>query len=109
AAATVSERNRRRMLVAANAAMLVFGFVWPHLFAAGRRQAALATCIGMWIVGIVFGPLGTELTALFPVTVRYSGTSLAFSGAGILGASLAPYAATFLATRFGLESVGYYM
>jgi MFS family permease len=109
AAACVGERNRRRMLIAANVAIVSFGIVWPPLFAAGKLQAALSTCLGLAIVGVVFGPLGTELTDLFPIAVRYSGTSLAFSGAGILGASLAPYVATFLATRFGLEFVGYYM
>jgi hypothetical protein len=29
--------------------------------------------------------------------------------AGILGASLAPYIATWLATRYGLQFVGYYL
>jgi MFS family permease len=109
AAACVGERNRRRMLIAANVAIVFFGIVWPPLFAAGKLQAALSTCLGLAIVGVVFGPLGTELTDLFPIAVRYSGTSLAFSGAGILGASPAPYVATFLATRFGLQFVGYYM
>jgi len=109
AGASISERGRRGMLIGANAAMIVFALFWPRLLAAGTLPAALATCVGMWIVGLVFGPLGTELTELFPVNVRYSGTSLAFSGTGIVGASLAPYAATFLATRFGLQSVGYYM
>ena len=109
AGASIPERGRRCMLIGANAAMIVFALVWPRLLAAGTLPASLATCIGMWIVGLVFGPLGTELTELFPVNLRYSGTSLAFSGTGIVGASLAPYAATFLATRFGLQSVGYYM
>jgi hypothetical protein len=41
--------------------------------------------------------------------VRYTGSSLAFSIAGILGASLTPYIATRLATTYGLQSVGYYL
>jgi predicted esterase YcpF (UPF0227 family) len=41
--------------------------------------------------------------------VRYTGASLAFNLAGILGASLAPYAATWLAARFDIAAVGLYL
>jgi hypothetical protein len=41
--------------------------------------------------------------------VRYTGASLTFNLAGILGASLAPYAATWLATNHGLQTVGWYL
>jgi hypothetical protein len=41
--------------------------------------------------------------------VRYTGASLAFNLAGIFGASLAPYIATTLATRYGLQTVGWYL
>ena len=34
---------------------------------------------------------------------------MTFNMAGILGASLAPYAATWLASAFGLAHVGYYL
>ena len=60
-------------------------------------------------MGMTYGPLGTIVSELFPTPVRYTGSSLAFSFAGILGASLAPYAATWLATNHGLQYVGYYL
>jgi hypothetical protein len=41
--------------------------------------------------------------------VRYTGTSLAFNFAGILGASLAAPIANWLAKRYGLAYVGYYL
>jgi hypothetical protein len=41
--------------------------------------------------------------------VRYTGSSLTFNLAGIFGASLAPYIATFLARTYGLQYVGYYV
>ena len=41
-------------------------------------------------MGLTYGPLGTMVSELFPTSVRYSGSSLAFNSAGILGASLAP-------------------
>ena len=60
-------------------------------------------------MGLTYGPLGTVLSELFPTAVRYTGSSLAFNFAGILGASLAPYIATWLAKNYGLQYVGYYL
>ena len=65
--------------------------------------------LGMAIMGLTYGPLGTVVSELFPTPVRYSGSSLAFSLSGILGASLAPYIATYLAKTYGLQFVGYYL
>jgi hypothetical protein len=63
----------------------------------------------MCLIGMVYGPLGTLLSELFPTPVRYTGSSLTFNLAGIFGASLAPYAATWLAQNHGLEYVGLYL
>ena len=60
-------------------------------------------------MGMTYGPLGTVLSEYFPTRVRYTGVSLSFNLAGIFGASLAPYIATALANRFGLQAVGYYL
>jgi len=61
------------------------------------------------LMGFTYGPLGTALSELFPTAVRYTGSSLTFNLAGIFGASLAPYAATWLARNYGLQYVGYYL
>ena len=66
-------------------------------------------CIGLALMGLTYGPLGTFLSELFPTAVRYTGSSLTFNLAGIFGASLAPYAATWLAKNYGLAFVGYYL
>jgi MFS family permease len=60
-------------------------------------------------MGLTYGPLGTVLAELFPTRVRYTGSSLSFNLAGIFGASLAPYIATWLASNYGLQYVGYYL
>ena len=65
--------------------------------------------LGLLTMGFTYGPLGTALSNIFPTSVRYSGSSLAFTFAGILGASVAPYIATYLATVYGIEYVGYYL
>jgi hypothetical protein len=61
------------------------------------------------LIGFTYGPLGTALAELFPTAVRYTGASLTFNLAGILGGSLAPYVATRLANEFSVAYVGYYL
>src|SRR6202035_5702806 len=97
------------MLRCANAAVFAFGLVMATLFAAGTTGAVLMMVLGMSLMGLVYGPLGTVLSELFPTSVRYSGSSLTFNLGGIFGASLTPYAATYLATHDGLQYVGYYL
>ena len=108
-AARLAENGRRRMLIWVNIAISVFGLALAPLFTAGTTGAVLMMVIGMSLVGLVYGPLGTVLSELFPTSVRYSGSSLTFNLAGIFGASLAPYAATYLAKTYGLRYVGYYL
>ncbi len=107
--AVLAERGRRRMLMWVNVGIVAFGLVMAPLFAAGTTGAVIMMVLGMSLMGLVYGPLGTVLSELFPTTVRYSGSSLTFNLAGIFGASLAPYAATYLVTTYGLQYVGYYL
>ena len=107
--AILAERGRRRMLMWVNVALFLFGLVLAPMFAAGTTGAVLMMVLGMSLMGLVYGPLGTVLSELFPTSVRYSGSSLTFNLAGIFGASLAPYAATYLARTYGLQYVGYYL
>jgi metabolite-proton symporter len=107
--AVLADAGRRRMLILVNLVMLAFGLVLAPLFEAGTAGATIATAAGMALMGLAYGPLGTVLAELFPTAVRYTGSSLTYNLAGIFGASLAPYAATWLATNFGLSYVGYYL
>jgi len=65
--------------------------------------------LGLALMGGTYGALGTALAELFPTAVRYTGASLTFNLAGILGGSLAPYIATALADSHGVAYVGYYL
>jgi len=107
--ALLAESGRRRMLTWVNVGIFAFGLMMAPLFVAGTAGAVTMMVLGMTLVGLVYGPLGTVLSELFPTSVRYSGSSLTFNLAGIFGASLAPYAATFLAKQYGLQYVGYYL
>jgi metabolite-proton symporter len=107
--AVLAERGRRRVMIAVTVAIAIFGLVLAPLFVAGTTGALLMMAIGLALMGLTYGPLGTVISELFPTKVRYTGSSLAFSFAGILGASLAPYIATWLAKTYGLQYVGYYL
>jgi len=87
----------------------LFGLGMAKLFLAGTGGVLAMLILGLALMGVTYGPLGTVVSELFPTPVRYTGSSVAFSVAGILGASLAPYAATWLATHYGIAFVGYYL
>ena len=107
--AILAERGRRATLLWVTASIGIFGLVLAPMFAAGTLGALSMMALGLFLMGLTYGPLGTVLSELFPTPVRYTGSSLAFNFAGILGASLAPYIATWLATTYGLQYVGYYL
>ena len=107
--ARLAERGRRTTLIVVSVSILVFGLVLAPLMTAGWVGALFAMVLGLGLMGLTYGPIGTVLSELFPTEVRYTGCSLTFNLAGIFGASLAPYAATWLATHLGLAYVGYYL
>ncbi|HEU4891204.1 MAG TPA: MFS transporter [Vicinamibacterales bacterium] len=101
--------GRRRTLILTTIAIVLFGFVFAPLLSSGTAGAMATMAAGLTLMGFTYGPLGTALSELFPTAVRYTGSSLTFNLAGIFGASLAPYAATWLARNYGLQYVGYYL
>ena len=107
--AALAERGRRATLIWVTVAIGAFGLVLAPMLTAGIGGATLAMVVGLSLMGLTYGPLGTTLSELFPTSVRYTGSSLTFNLAGIFGASLAPYIATYLATEYGLQYVGYYL
>ena len=108
-AGLMAESGRRRAMIWMTLAAFAYGFVMPPLFASGTMGTLVMLCLGFAMTGLVYGPLGTVLSEMFPTAVRYTGSSIAFNVAGIFGASLAPYAATWLAQNYGLPYVGYYL
>ncbi len=107
--ALLAERGRKPVMLGVTALIALFGLAFAPLFTAGLGGATAMTILGLALMGLTWGPLGTVVSELFPTSVRYTGSSLAVSFAGILGASLAPYIATWLAKTYGLQYVGYYL
>jgi metabolite-proton symporter len=107
--ALLAEQGRRRVMFLVTLSIAIFGVFLAPMFVLGANGALLMMAVGLGLMGLTYGPLGTMISELFPTPVRYTGSSLAFNFAGILGASLAPYIATWLAKTYGLQYVGYYL
>ena len=102
--------SRSLILMIATAGIFIFGLFFSAFFSTGSLAiTSLFLSVGMFLMGLTYGPLGTALAEIFPASVRYTGSSLAFTLAGILGASFTPYLATTLAKSYGLYAVGYYL
>ncbi|WP_269914686.1 MFS transporter [Acinetobacter sp. HY1485] len=90
--------------------IIVFGLFFGQFFVADNPiSVTLFLCLGMSVMGLSYGPIGTILSEIFPTSVRYTGSALTFNLAGIIGASFAPLIATKLATNYGIGAVGYYL
>jgi len=107
--AMLAAHGRKKVMVTVTIALALFGAVMPWLFGAGVWGVMAMLVLGHGLMGVTYGTLGVVLAELFPTRVRYTGSSLAFNLAGILGASMAPYIALWLARRYGLWSVGAYL
>lgn len=101
--------GRRGVLLVATVCTGIFGLFMEPLLGGGLAGALAFNVIGLTLMGFNYGPIGAALASPFPVSVRYTGASMTFNLAGIFGASLAPYIATWLAIHFSLAWVGYYL
>ncbi|MFI0490062.1 MFS transporter [Flavobacterium sp.] len=102
--------GRRKVLILVTVAIAIFGLFFSALLGSGSTTLiTVFLCLGMTLMGLTYGPLGTFLSELFPTQVRYSGSSLTFNFAGIIGAAFAPMIAIWIAKNFGITYVGYYL
>jgi len=91
-------------------ATILIGFLFGPALASqswGLVFAGLASAL--FVMGLVYGPLGAWLTGLFPVEVRYTGASMTFNAGGILGGAAAPIVAQALGDWRGTAAVGLYL
>jgi MFS family permease len=110
-AAVLSDRTTpRRVLIAGAVATVVLGLVFGPAIAGGTLTLVFLTlAAALLVMGSVYGPLGGWMPTLFPVTLRYTGISIAFNVGGILGGAVAPIAAQMLSAAGGASLVGLFL
>jgi metabolite-proton symporter len=104
--------GRRATLLVITAGIIAYGGLFaPMLSAAATSPYVMLVflILGMTLMGLTFAPMSAVLPELFPTNVRYTGSGIAYNAASILGAAVAPFLATWLATRYGVGWVGLYL
>ncbi|MCS3425842.1 metabolite-proton symporter [Rahnella sp. BIGb0603] len=102
--------GRRKTMICITLLMIVFALCFPTILGSGSQALVMVFLLcGFMVMGLTFGPMGALLPELFPTEVRYTGASFSYNVSSILGASVAPYIATWLATHYGLFYVGVYL
>jgi hypothetical protein len=110
-AAVASDKvGTSRVLGWGAAATVLLGLVFGPAIANGSLGfVAVVLATALFVMGFVYGPLGGWMPRLFPVTVRYTGMSIAFNGGGIVGGAMAPIAAQLLSNAGGASLVGLFL
>jgi metabolite-proton symporter len=99
----LSDRVGRRpvyLFGASGMAVWVFAF-FPLLATKSTGLIILATTIGLFLHGAMYGPQAAFFSELFGTRVRYSGSSIGYQLASILAGGIAPLIATALLKAFG--------
>jgi hypothetical protein len=81
----------------------------PRLLGAGAIGEIAYMMGGFLLLGLAFGQSSGVVNSAFPPDHRYTGAAIVANSAWLIGAGFAPLVALFLATRFGLWSVGVYL
>lgn len=101
--------DERRVLAGGCVATIAVGFTIAPLMSGSAAGAFAFLALTLFTMGFVYGPLGAWLPGLFPARVRYTGASVAFNVAGVIGGGLTPLIAQGLAMERGLTAVGWYL
>ncbi|GJD87572.1 MULTISPECIES: MFS transporter [Methylobacterium] len=106
-----ADRFGRRPVVMSGTLFTMFlGLLLGPMLGSGSWPLVLGfLCLGLFAMGWIFGPMGALLPELFPTRVRYTGASVTYNLAGIIGASAAPYLAQSLVAMGGIAWVGAYL
>ena len=98
AAVASDATSPRRVLMAGAVATLVLGLGFGPGLASGSLPLVFVTlAAALFVMGLVYGPLGAWLPTLYRVPVRYSGVSVAFNAGGIIGGAVTPILAQLMA------------
>ena len=100
---TLSDRVGRRPVYAAGAvASIIWAFLYFRLMDTGQPiLIGLAVAGGLTIHAMMYGPQAAFITEQFPSRVRYAGSSLAYTLAGVIAGGFAPLIFTALYKAYG--------
>jgi MFS family permease len=98
-----SDRWGRRLVYGVGA---IGGAVWSFLFftmTASRSMGVLVlgVVVGLFFHSLMYGPQAAFIAEQFTARLRYTGSSLAYTLAGVIGGAVAPLAFTYLLARAG--------
>ena len=88
--------GRRKLLIWVTAGIIVLGLVYTVFLMPQDRAEFTGSLVqtflifGFTLMGMTFGPMGALLPELFPTSVRYTGSAIAYNVSSVLGAALAP-------------------
>lgn len=101
------QTSPRAVMLLGGVMTILLGAVFGAGLTSGSLLVIFVTLsVALMVMGFVYGPLGSWLPELFPVTVRYSGISLAFNVGGIVGGALTPIGAQQMAEMGQAGQVG---
>jgi metabolite-proton symporter len=100
---SLSDRFARRPVYLAGAiGAAVWVFVFFALLDTGQFWLiVLATVVALVFHAAMYGPQAAFISEMFPTKVRYTGASMGYQLAGIIGGALAPIISVALLDRFG--------
>ena len=104
--ARTADRIGRRPVALGSAAVVTL-FAFPFFWLVDTASAPLIwLAMSFWTfsAGALYGVTGSFISELFDARVRYSGISLGYQMAGVLGGAVAPLLATYLVQQAGGES-----
>ncbi|MCP3024378.1 MFS transporter [Cupriavidus basilensis] len=94
--------GRRPVYIAGALLAVVWAFVFFRLMdSAQPLQICAAVVVGLIIHAMMYGPQAAFVTEQFPTRVRYAGSSLAYTLAGIVGGGFAPLVIASLYKSYG--------
>lgn len=100
---------RRVLAVGAIATALLGAIFGPMLGEASLSLVFLTLAASLFVMGLVYGPLGAWLPTLFPPLVRYTGVSVAFNAGGIIGGAVVAVEAQKITMQGGIALVGLFL
>jgi metabolite-proton symporter len=93
--------GRRPVYLFGAVAAAVWVFVFFRLLDTGSfLLIAVAAVVALFFHAAMYGPQASFISEMFPTRVRYSGASMGYQLAGIVGGALAPIISTALLGRF---------